>query len=179
MPLQSYLDKIILQDPARLCQKRSFLLQEKFLQENALNLAGSCRNFAGLCKKRSFLLQDLAFVLLQDEFFWAYTISRVHNNHVLLTISIYILQGTFVHTLTSIFCFNSFYIVCIISFIIKLQIILFTRVFCTDIIIACMIMAQLSELKYSYQCLQKATFVHDKNCIYSTQGTLYTHTVQN
>ena len=37
-------DKVILQDYVR---KGPFLLQEKFLQENALNHAGSCRNFAG------------------------------------------------------------------------------------------------------------------------------------
>jgi len=42
--------------------ERSFLLQEKFLQENALNLG-------------PFLLQDLAFVILQDGFFWDMAVS--------------------------------------------------------------------------------------------------------
>jgi len=51
--------------------EKVFLLQEKFVQDKALNLAGSCRNSAGLCKKRSFLLQDLAFVIPQNDFFWA------------------------------------------------------------------------------------------------------------
>jgi len=51
----------ILQGYAR---KGPFLLQEKFLQENALNLA---EDPAG---KGPFLLQDLAFTFLQDGFFW-------------------------------------------------------------------------------------------------------------
>jgi len=46
-------DRTILQGPA----ERSFLLQEKFLLEKALNIAESCRKFAGSCKKRSFLNQ--------------------------------------------------------------------------------------------------------------------------
>jgi len=62
-------DKVILQDHDY-ARKGPFLLQEKFLLENPLNLAGSCRNFAGSCNKRSFLLQDLAFFFLQDGFFW-------------------------------------------------------------------------------------------------------------
>jgi len=42
-------------------------LQEKFVQENALNLAGILQDRA---RKGPFLLQDLAFVFLQDGFFW-------------------------------------------------------------------------------------------------------------
>jgi len=47
--------------------EKIFLLQEKFLQENALDLAGILQDRV---RKGPFLLQDLSFVILQDGFFW-------------------------------------------------------------------------------------------------------------
>ena len=51
----------------KIMPEKIFLLQEKFLQENALDLAGILQDRV---RKGPFLLQDLSFVILQDGFFW-------------------------------------------------------------------------------------------------------------